>query len=706
MPEAGNQADVRVRWRYQGFFAWWWQVDNIEIGSASCNAQAGGLIVGNVFDLNTDAGLAGATVAFTETAGLDTSTTTVDVPEDGNFGFYVLFSGAVSQPMEASLERYGSDAQTAAVDINDVVRQDFHLPAASLNAAPSPVNGVADPGGTDEQTLTIANSGQIDATVEIGELDIPYQPPVTATLPSESFLRGIRARVPKKELDARSTRDIPALPALAKQPPAATGAAGNLLASYPTDLTFGWGISYNTDEDNFWVGNLEAAGGDDYDYQYLASDGSQTGESIDNNSWIEVFAADGAYDSRTGMLWRVNVGVDTCIYEVDPVALAPTGNNICPAFPTSERGLAYDVVTDTFYAGSWNDGVIWHFDKEGNFLDAGFVGLGISGLAYDPRSQHLYVADNSDGPFDIWVIDSRNYEILGAFQIKDGGVRATTPFGSAGLEADCDGNLWYVEQNLQEIFKVESGEINWCVNDVPWLSEDPVAGDVTSGGNLPVTVSFDAAGVLPGLHQAQLVFQNSSPYALDAVPVNFTVRFADVPDSNQFQAYIYGAAGAGIMTGCGGVDFCPNGVVTRADMAGYIGRAVNGADFLGTPYQNSFDDVTQQSSNANYIQWLVDQSITAGCGTDIYCPDQSVTRAQMAVFIVKAVEGSTFVPPACTGVFNDVPCPGGFAVDFIEYLASTGVTAGCGDGNYCPDANISNGQMAVFLVKAFNIPHL
>jgi len=78
----------------------------------------------------------------------------------------------------------------------------------------------------------------------------------------------------------------------------------------------------------------------------------------------------------------------------------------------------------------------------------------------------------------------------------------------------------------------------------------------------------------------------------------------------------------------------------------------------------------------------------------------------MAVFIVKATEGAAFVPPACTGIFGDVPCPGGFAVDFIEYLFNQGVTGGCGGGNYCPTASITNGQMATFLVKAFNVPHL
>ena len=55
--------------------------------------------------------------------------------------------------------------------------------------------------------------------------------------------------------------------------------------------------------------------------------------------------------------------------------------------------------------------------------------------------------------------------------------------------------------------------------------------------------------------------------------------------------------------------------------------------------------------------------------------------------------------------FNDVPANDQFA-PWIEYLYNQGVTAGCGGGNFCPTANISNGQMAVFLVKAFNVPHL
>ena len=59
-----------------------------------------------------------------------------------------------------------------------------------------------------------------------------------------------------------------------------------------------------------------------------------------------------------------------------------------------------------------------------------------------------------------------------------------------------------------------------------------------------------------------------------------------------------------------------------------------------------------------------------------------------------------YTPPACTGVFADVACPGGFAVNWIEQLALDGITAGCGGGNYCPGSPVTRDQMAVFIEKA------
>ena len=63
---------------------------------------------------------------------------------------------------------------------------------------------------------------------------------------------------------------------------------------------------------------------------------------------------------------------------------------------------------------------------------------------------------------------------------------------------------------------------------------------------------------------------------------------------------------------------------------------------------------------------------------------------------------SSYVPPACDGDFDDVPCPSLFA-DWIEQLAEEQITTGCGGPNYCPLNPNTRGQMAVFLTKTFNL---
>ena len=76
----------------------------------------------------------------------------------------------------------------------------------------------------------------------------------------------------------------------------------------------------------------------------------------------------------------------------------------------------------------------------------------------------------------------------------------------------------------------------------------------------------------------------------------------------------------------------------------------------------------------------------------------------MAVFLLKAEHGATFVPPPCAGAFGDVPCPGPFT-DWIEALDGEGVIAGCQASPrlYCPDSGVTREQMAVFLTKTFHL---
>ncbi|MFY9550904.1 MAG: S-layer homology domain-containing protein [Thermoanaerobaculia bacterium] len=59
-------------------------------------------------------------------------------------------------------------------------------------------------------------------------------------------------------------------------------------------------------------------------------------------------------------------------------------------------------------------------------------------------------------------------------------------------------------------------------------------------------------------------------------------------------------------------------------------------------------------------------------------------------------------PAPATPTFNDVPT-GDPGFQYIEALAASGITAGCGGGNYCPDSSVTRRQMAVFLAKALGL---
>ncbi len=179
--------------------------------------------------------------------------------------------------------------------------------------------------------------------------------------------------------------------------------------------------------------------------------------------------------------------------------------------------------------------------------------------------------------------------------------------------------------------------------------------------------------------------------------------FNDVA-GNQFYAFITKLVANQITVGCGGGDYCPDANVTRQQMAVFLLKGRHGLCYVPpacTP--GFFPDVACPSTYANWIQALATEGITGGCGGGNYCPTMPVRRDQMAVFLLKAEHGSSYVPPTCTGAFGDVPCPSSFA-NWIEQLATENVTGGCGGGNYCPGNNNTRGQMAVFLTKTFGLP--
>ena len=180
--------------------------------------------------------------------------------------------------------------------------------------------------------------------------------------------------------------------------------------------------------------------------------------------------------------------------------------------------------------------------------------------------------------------------------------------------------------------------------------------------------------------------------------------FNDVPPDHWAFSYIETLAASGITSGCGGGNYCPDDPVTRAQMAVFLERGMHGSDYNpGAGVGNIFLDVPSSYWAGGWIELLSGDGITTGCGINIYCPEDAVTREQMAVFLLRAKYGQDYAPPTPTGVFNDVVLSH-WAAGWIEQLAAEGITLGCGNNNYCPKDSVTRAQMAVFLVRTFGLP--
>jgi hypothetical protein len=194
--------------------------------------------------------------------------------------------------------------------------------------------------------------------------------------------------------------------------------------------------------------------------------------------------------------------------------------------------------------------------------------------------------------------------------------------------------------------------------------------------------------------------------SLGGTPKSWTLHvgesFTDVPVSQQFYRFIENLYHNGITGGCGVGLYCPTSSITRAQMAVFLLKAKHGVGYVPPTCSGIFPDVTCPSQFADWIEELSVEGITSGCGSGDYCPDSGVTRAQMAALILKAQHGVGYAPPACQGIFSDVPCPSQFG-NWIEQLYTEGITGGCGAGIYCPTSPNTRGQMAVFIVKTFGL---
>jgi len=187
-----------------------------------------------------------------------------------------------------------------------------------------------------------------------------------------------------------------------------------------------------------------------------------------------------------------------------------------------------------------------------------------------------------------------------------------------------------------------------------------------------------------------------------------SATFGDVPMDAGHWSWVERLANSTITAGCGAGNYCPFSEVVRAQMAIFLLRGKHCGSAYTPPAvgdSTGFGDVPLDASYAPWVKQLAAEGVTASCGNGNFCPLQVVNRAQMAIFLLRAKHGSTYSPPAvgATTGFGDVPLDASYAA-WVKQLAAEGVTAGCGNGNFCPLQNVNRAQMATFLVRAFGLP--
>ena len=164
--------------------------------------------------------------------------------------------------------------------------------------------------------------------------------------------------------------------------------------------------------------------------------------------------------------------------------------------------------------------------------------------------------------------------------------------------------------------------------------------------------------------------------------------FTDISGSI-FRNDIIWLSNAGITKGCTATTFCPDDPVTRAQMAAFLVRAL-GLPGTATDYFTD-DNGTLFESDINR---LAASGITKGCTATTFCPDLDVTRGQMAAFLVRALG----LPGTATDYFTDDN--GTLFESDINRLAASGITKGCTATTFCPDLDVTRAQMAAFLHRA------
>jgi Carboxypeptidase regulatory-like domain/Kelch motif len=574
LPQAANQANVKVRFHFTATFGFWWMVDDITVlKSQSCVKLPGGLVEGNVSDLTTGDAINGAKVTSNDKpADNGTSAATPDDPNNPD-GYYWLFSSLTgSHPFTATKSLYSPSTQTVNVAADGTVRQNFQLGSGHLVISPTSITKTQVLGTTTTATLSFHNDGTGPAHVKLSEQGGSFQ--------ILSMVGAKRINVHLGEEDLASPAflgnhehgDVPGVDA---GPPA--DPSWSQIADYPS------GIMDNSAD--FLGGKEYSVGGIDSSFTiqnkgYVYNPDDNTWAPIANmanarekpgvaavngklyvtggwNSSGTPIAATEAYDPNTNT-WTA-VAPNPSPTAAPGVAVANgkiyfVGGCANGACTPSNKVEVYDPATDSWSsAANYPSGDSWEGcgGINGKVYCAGGVNGSNtlkSGNVYDPGSDSW--SPIADMPIDLWGSVSGGPN--GMLVISNGVTNGFSTITNQGFAYEPSSNSWTALPNSQfpryraggscGFYKIggSSGgfsptpqseklsELDQCgTTDVPWLSESPTEFDVPVGATVNVTVTLKAttnAGVTqPGTYSAQIAVQANTPQTINPIGVTMNV---------------------------------------------------------------------------------------------------------------------------------------------------------------------------------------
>jgi hypothetical protein len=257
-------------------------------------------------------------------------------------------------------------------------------------------------------------------------------------------------------------------------------------------------------------------------------------------------------------------------------------------------------------------------------------------------------------------------------------------------------------------------------------------GTIPVGGTADCTTTGDCYGITGSRtagvwgHRDVTFDETVNGTLLKTWKLHIGPSFADVAVTDSYYRHVETLFHRGITSGCTATNYCPFDFVNRAQIAVFLSRAKlgtnppaagngpNGSWDCTDGLPNHFTDVPDTEFFCPHVHWMWANNIAGGCAADAYCPWDPVSRSQMAIFTARTVLGGD--PPAvgsgpggswnCTdglsNQFTDVPDIM-FYCRHVHWMWANGITSGCSANQYCPFDFVRRYQMAIFLVRAFQL---